>query len=176
MDNNSYEKLTSVEFSYNENKLNVLTTISKMLIERKKVNKSFDYIFNAFKNNLKNNSDNIAIYNDTDNNINYVVKFINRYVQTELNRMIVNTPKLTQHIGDNPESWAVADVVSNAITTELLKNPLFHEINTPIVKLTILERIYDHYAKQYHFPDIRQTNHIITDFTKNLEIEFMVQI
>lgn len=78
---------------------------------------------------------------------------INRYVQTELNRMIVNTPKLTQHIGSDPGNWAVADVISSAIASELLKNPRFNEINTPIIKSTILERIYDHYAKQYHFPD-----------------------
>lgn len=101
---------------------------------------------------------------------------INRYVQTELNRMVVNTPKLTQHIGKNPENWAVADVISNAIASELLKNPLFHEINAPILKSIILERIYDHYAKQYHFPDIKQTNHIFTDFAKNLDIEFMVRL
>lgn len=101
---------------------------------------------------------------------------INRYVQTELNRMILNTPKLTQHIGKNPENWAVADVVSNAIASELLKNPLFHEINTPSLKSTILARTYDHYAKQYHFPGIKQTDHIFTDFAKNLDVEFMVRL
>lgn len=100
---------------------------------------------------------------------------INRYVHAELNRMIVNTPKLTQHIGNNPDNWAVADVISGAIASELLKNPLFNEINTPIIKSTILERIYDHYAKQYHFPDIKQTNHIFTGFAKNLDVEFLVQ-
>ena len=100
---------------------------------------------------------------------------INRYVQTELNRMIVNTPKLTQHIGSNPNKWAVADVISGAIASELLKNPRFNEINTPMIKSTILEGIYDHYAKQYHFPDIKQTNQLFTDFAKNLDIEFLVQ-
>lgn len=100
---------------------------------------------------------------------------INRYVQTELNRMIVNTPKLTQHIGSNPNNWAVADVISGTIASELLKNPRFNEINTPSIKSSILEHVYDHYAKQYHFPNIKQTNHILADFAKKLDIEFLVQ-
>lgn len=138
--NTSYEKLTSIEYSYNEKKHLALITISKMLITRGLIDETPKIIIDKLLKSLEINKDDISIYNDTKNNINYVIKFINRGIQT-----LKKNPDVEKFLDDYKTSYKFLIVLGTSPKVQKFLNNIQ---NLEMFLLSeVIVNIIDHYLQ-----------------------------
>ena len=131
------DKLILIEYTYKENKLRVLKTITKMLIYRNIVSENFETIYSKFVESLKN--DETVAYYKKDDEITYAVKFINKDIVSSSKNPDINTFINSENERDKYKFIIVNDIVPKYL------NSLRSVKNTEIFLLReVLENLIDH--------------------------------